>query len=408
LALVTNTGSHRNRVTCTTPYNSGAAILRARPRGNGRAGWNIVTTAGVDGRVILASTNSRCTPSVTRGRRFIDVTLKLWMLRGLTSYCRQGAGVWGDKHEIHRRTIEQVFLGGGSAEQSRSPQAYPLLVSSRLSDDGKDLAARYAEAVFTPSRRSARAGVLQRPKVANPSSRTRPQYIKILPGIVPVLAALSTKRRKGSRIESHMCTNTLSAAVGLLRSRRTTHLDSQLRTISGRERDRGLQEPYSLIVEDGRREKLTIARIIGRWAAAGAFHVHRQPRTGGQHDRKSGLRTGPPTDSISCRHSGSGPTGSSRALAIRSDPAIGTDPTPIRAHYGLSSFRLNQHSRDSAKMSRYELLVRTRTPQRPVPAVRRTRFNEAPMVYDKPPRTSIVARVCISVCCCSHMCGGVE
>nr|WP_273377697.1 hypothetical protein [Actinopolymorpha pittospori] len=31
----------------------------------------------------------------------------------------------------------------------RSPQAYPLLVQAGSSEDGKELAAKYAEAVFT-------------------------------------------------------------------------------------------------------------------------------------------------------------------------------------------------------------------------------------------------------------------
>jgi len=133
---------------------------------------------------------------------------------------------------------------------------------------------------------------------------------------------------------------------------------------AGRERDRGLQSRYSLIVEMGRREKLTIRQIIGRLGGGRGIsrspaHPNRSPTRS-----KSGLRTGPPTDSISCRHC-CRPVSNCSSSTCADSPARGlfrheyTGRT-LRDHYGLPR-PLNQHSRDSAKVSRYESFLRVRT-----------------------------------------------
>ena len=79
----------------------------------------------------------------------------------------------------------------------RSPQGYPLLVQAGSSEDGKRLAARYAEAVFTVQQTLAEAQAFY----ADLKKRARqlgrdPDSIKILPGIVPVIGSTETEAQE--------------------------------------------------------------------------------------------------------------------------------------------------------------------------------------------------------------------
>jgi len=160
LALVTE---HVGLIaTASTSYNSTYNLARRFSAldhvSNGRAGWNIVTTAGVDAaRNFGVDEQPLHAERYARAAEFIDVTLKLWdSWEDDVVIADKGAGVWGDNTKIHPADHRgKYFSVAGALNSPRSPQAYPLLVQAGSSDDGKDLAARYAEAVFTASRRSA-------------------------------------------------------------------------------------------------------------------------------------------------------------------------------------------------------------------------------------------------------------
>ena len=54
-----------------------------------------------------------------------------------------------DEAVILLSTLVATFKVAGALNLPRSPQGHPLLVQAGSSDDGKHLAARFAEAVFT-------------------------------------------------------------------------------------------------------------------------------------------------------------------------------------------------------------------------------------------------------------------
>src|SRR5205085_3790623 len=70
-------------------------------------------------------------------------------------------------------------------------QGYQLLVQAGSSEDGKDFAARYAEAVFTAHQTLADA----RAFYADLKERAAGRDIKVLPGIVPILGATEAQAR---------------------------------------------------------------------------------------------------------------------------------------------------------------------------------------------------------------------
>lgn len=86
-----------------------------------------------------------------RAAEFLEVAYKLWdSWEDDATLADKETGVWGDSDKVH--PIDHVgrhFQVRGPLNLPRSPQAHPLIVQAGSSEDGKGLAARYAEAVFT-------------------------------------------------------------------------------------------------------------------------------------------------------------------------------------------------------------------------------------------------------------------
>ena len=101
------------------------------------------------------------------------------------------AGVWGDSTRI--RAIEHEgkhFRVRGPLNVPRSPQGHPLIVQAGSSENGKKLAAHYAEAVFTAHQTLADAQAFYADLKARTVAAGRDRdSIKILPGIVPVIGS---------------------------------------------------------------------------------------------------------------------------------------------------------------------------------------------------------------------------
>jgi len=195
------------------------------------------------------------------------------------------------KRSIRPTTKASTFVAG-ALNSPRSPQAYPLLVQAGSSDDGKDFAARYAEAVFTAQQTLANAQAFY----SDLKSRTHregrdPNTIKILPGIVPVLGSTEKEaKEREAELEEHivhehaqqMLARLLRVPRRAARSRWTV-----ARGPARRERDRGLQEP--LLTDRGVGTQREVDDPPAHWSLgrrSGPLHVHRHARAGRQQDRR--------------------------------------------------------------------------------------------------------------------------
>jgi FMN-dependent oxidoreductase (nitrilotriacetate monooxygenase family) len=274
LALVTE---HIGLIaTASTSYNSPYNLARRFSAldhvSNGRAGWNIVTTAGVEAaRNFGVDEQPLHAERYERAAEFVDVTLKLWdSWEDDVVIADKQAGVWGDNEKIHPADHKgKYFSVAGALNSPRSPQAYPLLVQAGSSEDGKDFAARYAEAVFTAQQTLANAQAFY----SDLKSRTHregrdPNSIKILPGIVPVLGSTEKEaKEKEAELEEHIVHEHAQQMLArLLRVPvEQLDLDSQLpENLPDESEIEDFKSRYSLIVELGRSEKLTIRQLIGR------------------------------------------------------------------------------------------------------------------------------------------------
>ncbi|MCU1567849.1 MAG: nitrilotriacetate monooxygenase component, partial [Pseudarthrobacter sp.] len=179
-------------------------------------------------------------------------------------------GVWGDADKI--RTIDHEgkhFKVRGPLNVPRSPQGHPLIVQAGSSADGKDLAARYADAVFTAHQTLADAQEFYRDLKARTAAAGRdPGTIKILPGIVPVIGATEEEALELER-ELDRLIKPEYARIQLAKTLRVAPedlpLDRQLpEELPSEDEIEGAKSRYTLIVQLARREQLTVRQLIGR------------------------------------------------------------------------------------------------------------------------------------------------
>lgn len=157
----------------------------------GRAAWNVVTTSAdtVHGNFGFATHPDPAT-RYERAREFVDVVKGLWdsfedgaLQRDKTS------GVYVNPHKLHELNhIGKHLKVKGPLNIERPPQGHPVIVQAGSSEDGKELAAATAEAIFTAWTSLAEAQAFYKDVKGRLSKHgRRPEQLLVLPGISPVI-----------------------------------------------------------------------------------------------------------------------------------------------------------------------------------------------------------------------------
>ncbi|WP_328754248.1 NtaA/DmoA family FMN-dependent monooxygenase [Streptomyces sp. NBC_00269] len=173
------------------PYNLARRFASLDHVSGGRAGWNIVTTAGADAaRNFGLDDTPLHADRYRRAGEFVEVSTKLWdSWADDAVIADKESGVHALAERVRRIDhTGEFFRVDGPLNVQRPPQGYPLLVQAGSSEDGKDFAARYAEAVFT-AQQTLEEGITFYKDVKQRAQTLgrNPDGIKILPGIVPVI-----------------------------------------------------------------------------------------------------------------------------------------------------------------------------------------------------------------------------
>lgn len=258
--------------TYNDPYNLARRFASIDHVSDGRAGWNVVTTANAGAAQNFGLDDQPAHQErYARADEFLDVTGKLWDSWDDDAPIRdKAAGVWGDQSKI--RTIDHIgrhFRVRGPLNLPRSPQGHPLIVQAGSSEDGKSFAARHAEAVFTAQQTLADARAFYADLKQRAADVGRdPDTIKILPGIVPVIGSTE---QEALRLEQQLddLIKPEYARAQLARTLRVDPedlpLDRQLPAdLPAEDEIEGAKSRYTLIVNLARREQLTVRQLIGR------------------------------------------------------------------------------------------------------------------------------------------------
>jgi FMN-dependent oxidoreductase (nitrilotriacetate monooxygenase family) len=254
------------------PYNLARRFASLDHISGGRAGWNIVTTAGDDAaRNFGLDAQPAHAERYQRAAEFIEVSRKLWdSWEDDAIVADKASGVHADASRVH--AIEHAgrfFRVRGPLDVPRSPQGHPVLVQAGSSEDGKQFAARYAEAVFTAQQTLAEGQAFYADLKRRAAAAGRdPGEIKILPGIVPVLGSTETEAREleaelDRLIVADHARNMLASLLRVEPERLA--LDSELPAdLPDEDEIEGAKSRYTLIVELARRDRLTVRQLIGR------------------------------------------------------------------------------------------------------------------------------------------------
>ncbi|MGW1742607.1 LLM class flavin-dependent oxidoreductase [Nocardia sp. NPDC001965] len=254
------------------PYNLARRFASVDFVSKGRVGWNIVTTAGADAARNFGLDD---TPDhrlrYEKAAEFVEVATKLWdSWEDDAIVADKALGVHADANKVHKiRHRGEFFSVDGPLNLPRSPQAYPVLVQAGSSEDGKNFAARYAEAVFTAQQTLADGTAFYRDLKERARLLGRdPETLKILPGIVPVIGDTEAQARELDAelerlISPEYARTQLAERFGL--PVEALELDRELPEELPSEDDiQGAKSRYTLIVNLARTERLTVRQLIAR------------------------------------------------------------------------------------------------------------------------------------------------
>jgi len=254
------------------PYNLARRLSSVDWVSAGRAGWNIVTTAGeAAARNFGLEDQPLHRARYARADEFLEVATKLWDSwedDAIIADKESGVHTRADRvHAIGHRG--EYFSVEGPLNSPRSPQAHPLLVQAGSSASGKAFAARWAEAIFTaqPTIEEAQAFYADVKRAAIANGRA-PESLKVLPGLVPVIGETEAEARE---IEAEL-DRLISAEFALAQLEKLLRLepgdlalDRPLpRDLPSEDEIEGAKSRYTLIVDLARRENLTARELIGR------------------------------------------------------------------------------------------------------------------------------------------------
>ncbi|MFC4005923.1 LLM class flavin-dependent oxidoreductase [Nonomuraea purpurea] len=267
--------------TVSTTYNEPFHVARKFASldhiSGGRAGWNIVTSAGEAEARNFGVVRPSHADRYARAGEFLEVVRKLWdSWEDDAIVGDRAGGHYADTGKIHAiEHLGEHFSVSGPLNTSRTPQGHPLLVQAGSSEDGKEFAARHAEAVFTAQQTLADGqefyADLKRRLAAH---GRRHEDVLILPGISPIIGSTE---REALRLEKEL-EDLIIPAYGLAQLSRMTgldltedDLDAPLPDVPA-ETD-GAQSRRKLVVDLARREHLTVRELIGRLAGGRGHRV---------------------------------------------------------------------------------------------------------------------------------------
>jgi FMN-dependent oxidoreductase (nitrilotriacetate monooxygenase family) len=257
--------------TYNSPYNLARRFATIDHISGGRAGWNIVTTAGDDAaRNFGLEGQPLHADRYARAEEFLDVVTKLWdSWEDDAPIGDKATGIFADDEKIH--AIEHVgehYRVAGALNVPRSPQGYPVLVQAGSSVSGVNFAARHAEAVFTAQRSLAEGQAFYSDLKARVRDAGRSEdSLKVLPGIVPVIGSTEAEARAlDERFEELIVPayglRQLSTIFGV--DLTGAALDEPLPEVPRQSDIEGAKSRSTLIEELARRERLTVRELLGR------------------------------------------------------------------------------------------------------------------------------------------------
>lgn len=261
--------------TVSTTYSDPFTVARAFASldhiSHGRAAWNAVTTAAP------AAAANFGTQHPDHGRRyeiageFLDTVKGLWDCWADDAIVAdRESGLYIDPARVKPLDHEGAFFKvKGPVNIGRAPQGHPIISQAGGSEPGQQLAARTADLVFAVVQDidEARAGY-QALKARLPALGRRPEEVRVLPGVMPVVGR--TDREARDKLNALMRHVNASNALGMLSER--FGVDMSAYDLDGPIPDLPKADTYhsftGVMLAKARRESMTLRDLYNLVAAA--------------------------------------------------------------------------------------------------------------------------------------------
>src|ERR1700742_1482495 len=265
--------------TASTPFEPAYMIARRFASldhiSGGRAGWNIVTTSNPDAALNFGMTeHMEHGERYRRAREFYNVVTGLWDSWAEDAFVRDvEEGIYFNPDRMRSIDHKGEFLSvRGPLNIARPIQGWPVIVQAGASDDGRQLAAETAEAVFTGGGALADAQKLYADIKGRMEKIGRnPEHLKILPGAFVVVGdSLDEAKEKRALLDSRVHYDSAIASLSVILGTDASGFDpdGQLPPIpetnaskSGRQR----------MIDLAAREKLTVRQLAQRVGGYGGL-----------------------------------------------------------------------------------------------------------------------------------------
>ncbi|MGN6162423.1 MAG: LLM class flavin-dependent oxidoreductase [Marmoricola sp.] len=258
--------------TYNEPYNLARRLASVDHVSGGRAGWNIVTSAGADEAANFGlTTRPSHAERYARADEFLAVAKALWdSWENEAVLADKVSGRYADPSRLHRiNHVGEHFSVAGPLNVQRPPQGYPLLVQAGSSEDGRKFAATHAEAIFTAHQTYESAaefyGDIKKRALA---AGRRPESVVVLPGIVPILGGTEAEAQARARVfdEARVPEYGLGQLAHVFELEPSDFdLDGPLpKSVLARPTLEGSQSRSDLIIDLALRENLTVRQILAR------------------------------------------------------------------------------------------------------------------------------------------------
>jgi N-acetyl-S-(2-succino)cysteine monooxygenase len=203
LAAVTE----RIGLTCTasTSYNEPFHVARKFASldhiTGGRAGWNLVTSGmAVEARNFGREVHFGHAERYKRANEFAEVVVALWDSWDDDAFPRDKAsGQFFDPAKMHvLNHVGEHFKVKGPLNIPRPPQGHPVIVQAGTSDDGMDVAARFAEVIFSANLMIDTCQKYFREVKTRAQDKfgRNPDHLKVMPGLSPYVGRTEAEAKE--------------------------------------------------------------------------------------------------------------------------------------------------------------------------------------------------------------------
>lgn len=265
------------------PYHVARRFASLDHISGGRAGWNIVTTSNPDTALNFGlDDHMEHAERYKRAREFYDVVTGLWDSFADDAFPRDvESGIYMNPDKMHVLDHKgKYFKVRGPLNIARPVQGWPVIVQAGASEDGRQLAAETAEAVFTGGGSIGDAQKLYADIKGRMESLDRNRdHLKILPGAFVVVGnSVEEAREKRALLDSkvHYANAIASLSISLGTDASGFDPDGPLPEIpetnaskSGRQR----------VIDLAARENLTVRQLAQRLGGYGGSAFVGTPTT---------------------------------------------------------------------------------------------------------------------------------